>query len=318
MRQLRKILISLFLILAFASAAQAKSKYIWDYELEKLPKTQEQFVVDVVKAFRDSNIELATSRLHSSILKNQTCYDVFKKRFKEKTIQEQYAVRVKNGRKKDSLYFSIRDQKKGDGSKRNFFKMKNVVNENGKLVIKMNCKAALKFEKKAKAKKLKSTSKKIDQAKAGSVKTLGKYKMNKTVMPIKDVFFYFKEKESTLVVIQTPSLLTKEEKQKIASGEDEFFVLARKESPNSKIWDWYPYVVTEIRFKSNEINAANVKNFYIVAFGVEKKNHTSNINSFPNDKNIFKKVKIKNGKLSLKYKGQSDLMDNKHKWSLSM
>jgi len=74
---------------------------------------------------------------------------LFEKKFKSKTIQEQYAVKVKPGKKPEALYFSIRDQKKDDNSKRNFHKMKNVINENGQLVIDANCEAMLKFIKRA-------------------------------------------------------------------------------------------------------------------------------------------------------------------------
>lgn len=153
MNIIMKALTIIFVSLLFVSFshAEGKPKYLWDHELHLLADDQRAFVVDIVKAYRNSDITLGQSRLHSSIKSNKECLALFEKKFKSTTIKEQYAVKVKPGKKPESLSFSIRDQQKGDNSKRNFHKMKNVVTENGKLVINMNCESALKFIKRAQA-----------------------------------------------------------------------------------------------------------------------------------------------------------------------
>ena len=143
MKIINKSFLSALIIYIFISLAHAQDepKYIWDSELDQLPDQQKAFVVEIVKAYRENDVELGISRLHSSIISHDKCLAVFKRRFVKKNIREEYAVKVKPGKKPDSLSFSIRDQNKGDASKRNFFKMKNVVEENGKFVINIDCEA---------------------------------------------------------------------------------------------------------------------------------------------------------------------------------
>ena len=141
-----KIIISLtavFFILFSASSVHAENeyKYVWDKDLDTLPKQQKEFVQDIVKALRTSNVKLGYSRLHTSVLSHPRCKAAWERKFTQSTIKEQYAVRVKPGKYPDSLYFSIRHQKTGEDGRRNFFNMKYVVYENNKLVINMNCDA---------------------------------------------------------------------------------------------------------------------------------------------------------------------------------
>lgn len=120
------------------SLAEAPSRYIWDSELEQLPKQQREFVEDVVTAFRGSDTELGKSRLHSDVLRNTECANNFLKIFEMSTIKEKYAIKVQAGKRPNSLYFSIRHQNAGEDAKRDFMKFKHVVEENGRLVIYVN------------------------------------------------------------------------------------------------------------------------------------------------------------------------------------
>lgn len=67
-----------------------------------------------------------------------------------KSFPSDFAVKVQPGKKPDTLYFKIK-YKRNKGSNSTSFKMyKNIVKENGRLVVNMNCEAALTFLKKAK------------------------------------------------------------------------------------------------------------------------------------------------------------------------
>ena len=145
--KIRIILLTIFMVLisyGFAFA-DSNSQYTWDYELDKLPKAQQEFLKDVVTALRTSDKKLGKSRLHSSILSNPECTDIWMDKITSSTIKEQYAVKTKPGKQPGSLYFSIRHQNIGNDSNRSFMKLENVVTENGKLVINMNCEATLKM-----------------------------------------------------------------------------------------------------------------------------------------------------------------------------
>jgi len=60
------IVFAVFLVVPF-SQAEEKPTYLWDHELHLLPDDQRAFVVDIVKAYRYSDIALGQTRLHSSI-----------------------------------------------------------------------------------------------------------------------------------------------------------------------------------------------------------------------------------------------------------
>lgn len=126
---------------SLSTHAENEYKYVWDKDLDTLPKQQKEFVQDIVKALRTSNVKLGYSRLHTSVLSHPRCKAAWERKFTQSTIKEQYAVRIKPGKYPDTLYFSIRHQKTGEDGRRNFFNMKYVVYENNKLVINMNCDA---------------------------------------------------------------------------------------------------------------------------------------------------------------------------------
>lgn len=133
-----QIFLGLLLFLIYVTQiclAEDSPRYIWNKRLNQLPVQQREFVEDIVEAFRNADMDLGRHRLHSEVLKYFECSNRFLKIFKMSTIKEQYAVKVKPGKTPDSLHFSIRHQQKGEDSKRSFMKFKNVVEENGRLVI---------------------------------------------------------------------------------------------------------------------------------------------------------------------------------------
>lgn len=139
LRKRARVILTLFAVAASQwAAAEMDSSYIWDSELSWLPEQQCEFVEDVVSAFRRSDKELGRSRLHSDVLENTDCANRFLEIFEMSTVKEQYAVKVKPGKKPDSLYFSIRHQNKGEDSKWDFLKFKDVVEQDGRLVIYVN------------------------------------------------------------------------------------------------------------------------------------------------------------------------------------
>ena len=124
------------------SATTEKSyEYVSKDELQNFPLLQLEFVRDVVKASRNPDQGLGLKRLHSSVLAHSRCSALLIKTLSGPPIGDQYAVRVKPGEKPNSLYFSIKHQ--NQSNQPDFFQMKNVVIENGRLVINTNCDALL-------------------------------------------------------------------------------------------------------------------------------------------------------------------------------
>jgi len=143
---------SVLILFFFTSSAYANS-YIEHTEIRQLPELQQQFILDVVRAYRENDNELINSLLHSSIKSNVECTSYMHDMFKNSTIHDSYAVKVKPGKKEGSLYFKIRYAPPDNPDSRSFKMMKNVVNENGRLVMNMNCEAVLKFIEKVKSQK---------------------------------------------------------------------------------------------------------------------------------------------------------------------
>jgi len=149
-------------------------------------------------------------------------------------------------------------------------------------------------------------------------KNFGSFKKNETSLPINAFFAIWVEDRNVLKIIQTPTSLTEDEKKRLEGGESDFFVLNSKETPNKELWQWYPYIVTELRFKSDEIKSDNLRNFYIKSYGIEEANFTDNINSNPSGDNVFKKINYVNNKLVIEYSGQYKILEDKYSWSIKL
>lgn len=148
--------------------------------------------------------------------------------------------------------------------------------------------------------------------------TYGEYNRNMASMPINDYFFKWNQKSKELKIVYTPTKLSTKERERLENGEDEFMVLYNKKSPSEEIWQWYPYIQTKIHFKSDIISSENIKYLYVYASGIEKENSNDNINMYPNKEVFIDKVQILDGKLTLKYQGNTDLNEDKHSWSISI
>ena len=146
----------------------------------------------------------------------------------------------------------------------------------------------------------------------------GEFTKNSSTMTVMDTHAIWVEDDKKLKVYLTPSKITDEEKDRLAAGEMEFFVFSNKPSPDERKWQWYPYVVTEIKFESNDIHSDGIKSFYIMAYGIEAQNYTDNLNSFPSEKEKFEQVSFDNGVLSAKYFGQSSIMDSTYRWNIEI
>lgn len=124
-----------------STTAEKAYEYVGEDELQNFPLLQLEFVRDVVKASRSPGQGLGLKRLHSSVLAHSRCSALLFKTLSGPPIRDQYAVMVKPGEKPNSLHFSIRHQ--SQSNQPDFFQMKNVVIENGRLVINTNCDALL-------------------------------------------------------------------------------------------------------------------------------------------------------------------------------
>ncbi len=150
----------------------------------------------------------------------------------------------------------------------------------------------------------------VDQISGG----YGLFTKNSSSMPVNDIHALWNEDEKELIIYQTPSEITDDEKQRLEEGESDFFIFSDKKSPDESRWQWYPYVVTKLRFDPGVVNSANIKSFYIMAFGIEENNYTDNLNSYPNEKEKFDLVSFSNGELSIKYSGESSILESNFSW----
>lgn len=146
----------------------------------------------------------------------------------------------------------------------------------------------------------------------------GVFKKNSSSMPVNDIHAVWAEDTKELVIYQTPTKITSDERSRLNKGESEFFVFSDKKSPDESKWQWYPYVVTKLRFGTSEVKSANIESFYIMAYGIEEKNYTDNLNSYPGDKEKFNHVSFNNGKLSIDYFGVSSIMESSFSWNVKI
>jgi hypothetical protein len=148
---------------------------------------------------------------------------------------------------------------------------------------------------------------------------LGMFTKNDSTMPIKSIFSIWNERENKLKIYLTPSPLSKEDKAKLEKGEiDDILVFLKKDTPDSTKWqNWYPYVATELSFKSNEISSENVTHISTVAYGIDRANSTSNISSsYPNEGYMINRINYDSGVLSIDYSGNKVIGTTNYAWSI--
>ena len=126
-----------------SASTEIAYEFIGEEELQNLPMLQLEFVRDLVKASRSSDQELRSKRLHSNVLAHSRCSELADETIFTPPIRGQFSVKVKPGENPKSLHFSIKHQDRDQSNRPDFILMKNVVMENGRLVVNMNCEAVL-------------------------------------------------------------------------------------------------------------------------------------------------------------------------------
>ena len=107
----------------------------------------------------------------------------------------------------------------------------------------------------------------------------GSFTKNKSAMPFQDAVAVWNKAENKLVVAVLPSKLTAQEKEKIQSSDSIFSAVWDKTSPDEKKWQWYPFTQFELSFKKDaQPKLENLTSIYVMAYGIEKKNYTDNLN----------------------------------------
>ena len=139
---------------------------------------------------------------------------------------------------------------------------------------------------------------------------------NSVTMPFKDKLTLWDEQNKKLKVFLSPAELTKEETERLTNGDEPFFVLVDKASPNEHVWQWFPYAVMEFRFKTSDVNTENLTSIYVMGYGLEAQNHTDNINTRQDKNNVFNTLTMNKGIVTMNYSGSETINDNQYSWTL--
>jgi len=139
-----------------------------------------------------------------------------------------------------------------------------------------------------------------------------------TRMEVVDSFAVLDRTNGKLTIYLLPGQLSASEKQKVAS-KNAFFVLVNKQSPNPNKWSWYPYAKLELSNKQGNFDSQkDLGGYYLMAYGVKKKNSTDNLNgNIQHDKSVVLINYRFNGKrVSFQFSGKEDFF--KIKWQLDV
>ena len=139
---------------------------------------------------------------------------------------------------------------------------------------------------------------------------------NSVTMPFKDKLTIWDEQNKKLKVFLSPEAFTKEETERLTNGDEPFFVLVDKASPNERVWQWFPYAVMEFRFKTSDVNTENLTSIYVMGYGLDAQNHTDNINTRQDKKNVFSTLTMNKGTVTMSYSGSETINDNQYSWTL--
>ncbi|GAA3928549.1 hypothetical protein [Litoribacillus peritrichatus] len=156
------------------------------------------------------------------------------------------------------------------------------------------------------------------QAFVNQTATYGFMTKNSVTLPFKDKLTVWDNEHKKLKVFLSPESLSQEEIDRLTKGDVPFFVFSDKASPNQQIWQWFPFVVMEFRFKNDEVNTDNLTSIYVMGYGLEEQNHTDNINTYQDDQNRFEVLSFKQNELKISYQGAGDIMDSQYSWKLEI
>ena len=136
-------------------------------------------------------------------------------------------------------------------------------------------------------------------------------------MPIKSTLAVLDREKAKLSVYLLPSKLSRSEKADIKKGKTVFFIMMEKQSPNKKKWQWYPYAKLEFTGKKGKLVSRDDLNYYyIMAYGLNKKNHTDNINAHLSSSGKLDNFSLSRDRVRFNFSGKSDY--SKIKWDLNI
>ena len=124
MTNIRILIFCFSLVFTNITYADSHPEYLWNKDIEKLPKLQHDFVVDIIKSYRTDD---------------QECEDLWAGNFKKTTIFSKYGVKFDKGKEKDYLELTIVHREEKEKPKRGLVRLVRIVNYEGKLVIYSNC-----------------------------------------------------------------------------------------------------------------------------------------------------------------------------------
>tara|TARA_R110000782_G_scaffold41586_1_gene95164 strand:- start:72 stop:554 length:483 start_codon:yes stop_codon:yes gene_type:complete len=139
MTNIRILIFCFSLVFTNITYADSHPEYLWNKDIEKLPKLQHDFVVDIIKSYRTDDQSLWSSLIHPDGLSKPECEDLWAGNFKKTTIFSKYGVKFDKGKEKDYLELTIVHREEKEKPKRGLVRLVRIVNYEGKLVIYSNC-----------------------------------------------------------------------------------------------------------------------------------------------------------------------------------
>lgn len=120
----------------------------------------------------------------------------------------------------------------------------------------------------------------------------------------------------TINVLLTPTLLDAGERAEVlASTAWPGMPLMSKKS--EAYADRYPFVTVKLNI-DGPIEPANVRSYYIMAYGIREPNHTDNLNGFPGELSRVERLEIADGRLRLRFSGQEEISGETRRWSFEI
>ncbi|MGD8999484.1 MAG: hypothetical protein PVF75_03645 [Granulosicoccaceae bacterium] len=135
-------------------------------------------------------------------------------------------------------------------------------------------------------------------------------------MPVRDIHVLHDKKKGNIEIYLFPSRLSAQEKQALKS-KDAFFVVVDKPSPDTRKWQWYPYAMLRLDSKNGKFASIDeLKGYYLMAYGIQKKNATDNINEYGTFRKQLSRYALRGGRLQFSLTGQAEYF--KLSWKLDI
>lgn len=144
---------------------------------------------------------------------------------------------------------------------------------------------------------------------------LGHYTLGDKTLELRDATVLQNDSE-LIKVLLTPTVLTDEERAAVLElSKFPGMALRAKTAPGYP--DYYPFVRVEARL-SGPVNVGNVSSYYIMATGISERNHTDNINGFPNANARFELLEVDGEHVRMKFSGQTEIFDEPRSWAFDI